>query len=256
MWVATAVTAHRFSTSLERIGRVLPDLFCKRALTGLWPHSMHNEPSACSNAPSPRRNRPGLLRALTALRDELDALERHQVGRALREGKTFTAIAQPLGISRQAAHRRYRDLHAQPTLSPEARSALVRAREEAARHGSHSIDGQHLLLALAGSGALSLDVDAARSSFAPPAINATAPAGLHPSLARAPVAHARAARARAALARGARGAGRAPVAGALRSQSSSLLTVAQLRTVAVPARPGLPSAFISLEFCIPSGHHA
>jgi uncharacterized protein YerC len=122
------------------------------------------------------------LRALTALRDELDALERQQVGRALREGKTFTAIAQPLGISRQAAHRRYRDLHSQPTLSPEARSALMRAREEATRHGSRSIDGQHLLLALAGSGALSLDVDAARSSFAPPAINATAPAGLHPSL--------------------------------------------------------------------------
>ena len=92
---------------------------------------------------------------MTALRDELDALERQQVGRALREGKTFTAIAQPLGISRQAAHRRYRDLHSQPTLSPEARAALMRAREEATRHGSRSIDGQHLLLALAGSGALS-----------------------------------------------------------------------------------------------------
>jgi hypothetical protein len=122
------------------------------------------------------------LRALTALRDELDALERQQVGRALREGKTFTAIAQPLGISRQAAHRRYRDLHAQPSLSPEARAALVRARDEAARHGSHSIDGQHLLIALAGSGAVSLDVDAARRSFAPPSINARKPSGLHPAL--------------------------------------------------------------------------
>jgi uncharacterized protein YerC len=122
------------------------------------------------------------LRALTALRDELDALERQQVGRALREGKTFTAIAQPLGISRQAAHRRYRDLNAQPSLSPDARAALVRAREEAARHGSYSIDGQHLLLALAGNGALSLDVDAARRSFAPPTVNAPQPTGLHPDL--------------------------------------------------------------------------
>jgi len=123
------------------------------------------------------------LRALTALRDELDGLERQQVARALREGKTFTAIAQPLGISRQAAHRRYRDLTApQPSLSPEARAALVRAREEATRHGSHSIDGQHLLLALAGSGAVSLDVDAARSSFAPPSVNARVPSGLHPAL--------------------------------------------------------------------------
>jgi uncharacterized protein YerC len=123
------------------------------------------------------------LRALTALREELDALERQQVGRALREGKTFTAIAQPLGISRQAAHRRYRDLTSgQPSLSPEARAALVRAREEATRHGSHSIDGQHLLVALAGHGALSLDVDAARRSFAPPTVNARVPSGLHPEL--------------------------------------------------------------------------
>ena len=122
------------------------------------------------------------LRALTALREELDALERRQVARALREGKTFTAIAQPLGISRQAAHRRYRDLNAAPTVTAEARAALVRAREEAARHGSYSIDSQHLLLALAGSGVLELDVDGARQSFAPPAIDAQEPKGLHPAL--------------------------------------------------------------------------
>ena len=112
---------------------------------------------------------------------------------ALREGKTFTAIAKPLGISRQAAHRRYRDINGSPTLSTEARAALVRAREEAVRHGSHSIDGSHLLLALAGSGALALDVDAARRSFAPPALNAPAPSGLHPAL------HARLARAQGPL---------------------------------------------------------
>ncbi len=40
-------------------------------------------------------------------------------------------------------------------------------------------------------------------------------------------------------------------------QSTSLFTVAQLRTVAVPPpRSGLPRAFIRREFCMPSGHHA
>lgn len=132
-------------------------------------------------APTPTAS----LRALSALREQLDQLERAQVARALAEGQTFTSIARPLGISRQAAHRRYRDLaHApgRPSLSPDARAALVRAREEATRHGSHSIDGEHLLLALAERGALQLDIDAARRSFAPPAINASAPTGLHPSL--------------------------------------------------------------------------
>ena len=132
-------------------------------------------------APTPTAS----LRALSALRDQLDQLERAQVARALAEGQTFTSIARPLGISRQAAHRRYRDLAngpIRPSLSPEARAALVRAREEATRQGSNSIDGEHLLLALADSGALTLDVDAARRSFTPPAINGQAPSGLHPSL--------------------------------------------------------------------------
>src|SRR4051812_43789423 len=144
-------------------------------------------------APTPTAS----LRALTSLREQLDLLERAQVARALGEGQTFTAIARPLGISRQAAHRRYRDLAAaasrRPTLSPEARDALLRAREEAARHGSQSIDGEHLLLALADTGALQLDVDAARRSFAPRAINARAPSGLHPAL------HARLVRGRGTL---------------------------------------------------------
>jgi hypothetical protein len=127
------------------------------------------------------------LRALTVLRTELDALERVHVARALREGQTFASVAEPLGISRQAAHRRYRDLAREPpprrpTLSGEARAALIRAREEAARHGSGSIDSEHLLLAIARTGSLALDVDAARRTFDPPTINAPAPTGLRPSL--------------------------------------------------------------------------
>jgi hypothetical protein len=126
------------------------------------------------------------LQSLSALRDALDGLEQAQVARALREGQTFAAVAKPLGISRQAAHRRYRHLSAaepdqpaQPRLSADARAALIRARAEATRHGSRSIDPRHLLLALAPRG---LDVEAARRSFGPPAINAPEPAGLHPTL--------------------------------------------------------------------------
>jgi hypothetical protein len=133
------------------------------------------------------------LRALTALRGELDLLERVQVARALQAGETFAAIAEPLGISRQAAHRRYRDLagasppapRRTPALSAEARAALIRAREEAARHGSSSIDSEHLLLAIARTAPRrmpGLDVEAARRSFGPPALNAPAPTGFRPSL--------------------------------------------------------------------------
>src|SRR5215475_5995841 len=105
------------------------------------------------------------LTALTELRSQLDQLERAQVARALEVGYTFTAVAAPLAISRQAAHRRYRDLApaAHPpereprTVSPEARAALLRAREEAARHGARVIESQHLLLGVARTGSFSLD---------------------------------------------------------------------------------------------------
>src|SRR4051812_3144889 len=124
------------------------------------------------------------LSLLSDLRGELDELERFHVGRSLQSGSSFADVARPLGISRQAAHRRYRDLATpppqRPTLAPEARAALIRARQEATRHGSVSIDSTHVLLAIAeGRG---LDVSAARRSFAPPAINAPVPSGLHPAL--------------------------------------------------------------------------
>jgi hypothetical protein len=49
------------------------------------------------------------LDELQALRAELDAYEKALVYRALGSGTTFAAVARSLGISRQAAHRRYRD---------------------------------------------------------------------------------------------------------------------------------------------------
>src|SRR3954471_9679033 len=50
------------------------------------------------------------LRALTTLRREVDELERRQVALALAAGRSFADVAQALGVSRQAAHRRYRHL--------------------------------------------------------------------------------------------------------------------------------------------------
>jgi transposase-like protein len=132
------------------------------------------------------------LRALTELRTEIDALERVHVSRALQTGATFADIARPLGISRQAAHRRYRDLASSPppaprspALSAEARAALIRAREEAMRHGSGSIDSEHLLVAIARTARRplrGLDVESARRNFGPPTVNAPSPSGFRPSL--------------------------------------------------------------------------
>lgn len=57
-----------------------------------------------------RAGEPGAsLRAVTALREELVAFERLQVARLLDAGGSFGTVGQALGISRQAAHRRYRD---------------------------------------------------------------------------------------------------------------------------------------------------
>ena len=61
------------------------------------------------------------LTILTDLRRELDELERAHVARALQAGTSFADVARPLGISRQAAHRRYRDLATPPRSGPRSR---------------------------------------------------------------------------------------------------------------------------------------
>jgi DNA invertase Pin-like site-specific DNA recombinase len=57
------------------------------------------------------------LDELQALRADLDRLERELVGRAFGAGASFAAVARALGISRQAAHRRYRDDVTRPPAS-------------------------------------------------------------------------------------------------------------------------------------------
>jgi transposase-like protein len=99
------------------------------------------------------------LRALTLLRRELDAFERVQAWKALDAGASYGAVARALGISRQAAHRRYRELAAatEPPpgegpmrlrVAPEARAAVQLATEEAAALGAARMGSEHLLLGI------------------------------------------------------------------------------------------------------------
>ena len=98
------------------------------------------------------------LEILRALREELGEFERQQVARALTLGEPVTAVARALGVSRQSAHRRFRDLvppraPAQRLLpTPETRLAVEYARYEARKHGAPAVGSVHLLLGILHSG--------------------------------------------------------------------------------------------------------
>jgi AraC-like DNA-binding protein len=100
-----------------------------------------------AGAPTPR----AALRLLTELRRELDEFERRQVAQALAGGASFAAIARDLGLSRQAVHRRFRDVageEAPLVASPEVRRVLRYAREEAASAQAGEPRSEHILLAV------------------------------------------------------------------------------------------------------------
>jgi len=96
------------------------------------------------------------LRALTALRHELDATEPEIVRRALQARASWSQIARALGISKQAAHRKYRHLFVQADIaaeqrvvvSEEARVCIQFAREEAKRLAQPAVATEHILLGL------------------------------------------------------------------------------------------------------------
>jgi len=104
-------------------------------------------------SPSPTES----LRAIAGLREELAELERLHVTRALEAGASFSELARMLGISRQAAHRRYRWVVApapvvgldQPqTITREARAAIEFALDEAGSRGTAVVDSEHLLVGI------------------------------------------------------------------------------------------------------------
>ena len=70
---------------------------------------------------------------------------------ALAEGSSFAAIARDLGITRQAVHRRFRDLAAAETplvTAPDVRRTLQYAREEASALGADGLRSEHIVLAV------------------------------------------------------------------------------------------------------------
>jgi ATP-dependent Clp protease ATP-binding subunit ClpA len=99
------------------------------------------------------------LRALSALRQELDQIEPGLVARALQTGATWSDIARTLGISKQAAHRKHRELAqtlalTSPAGGPkilvtaEARRSIQLAREEAKQLGQPAVGTEHILLGI------------------------------------------------------------------------------------------------------------
>ena len=98
------------------------------------------------------------LRLMRELRDEIDAFERQQVARALTAGGSVASVARALGVTRQSAHRRYRDLLApsaddgRPRPTPELRLAVEYAREEARAVAAPAIGSEHLLVGILRSG--------------------------------------------------------------------------------------------------------
>ncbi len=97
------------------------------------------------------------LRALTALRQELDATEPELVLRALQDGASWSQVARALGITKQAAHRKYRYLFEHAITVPasakllvtgEARRTIQYAREEAKRLRQPAVGTEHILLGI------------------------------------------------------------------------------------------------------------
>lgn len=109
-----------------------------------------------------------LVDAASAVNRELgelaDRVVEHFVVEARRDGHSWTAIGDRLGVSKQAARQRFADrrmtlLGGDLEFRPRLQACLDQARVAAEREGSAEIDSHHLLLGLlhAGVGAAALD---------------------------------------------------------------------------------------------------
>jgi hypothetical protein len=98
------------------------------------------------------------LAAVAALRAHLDALEARHVEDAFARGASWSRIAELLGVSRQAAHKKYaarlrerkegRLTEVRPATTERVRQTVTFARQEAGAMGHRSVGPEHLLLGL------------------------------------------------------------------------------------------------------------
>jgi len=88
------------------------------------------------------------------LRAAIDVSERRQVARALTAGRSMASVARALGVTRQSAHRRFRELIApatrnhRPAPTPELRLIVEYARGEAHDLGAPAVASEHLLVGI------------------------------------------------------------------------------------------------------------
>jgi ATP-dependent Clp protease ATP-binding subunit ClpA len=95
------------------------------------------------------------LRTLTEMREELDEYERQQVAWALSAGRSYADVARALGITRQAAYRRFKDLmprrrrrRERVPASAQVRLVLRYARAEALAVLAPTVHPDHVLLGI------------------------------------------------------------------------------------------------------------
>jgi ATP-dependent Clp protease ATP-binding subunit ClpA len=132
------------------------------------------------------------LAAVAALRQEVEALERHHVATAVAQGWSWSRVAEALGVTKQAAHKKHARMARALTttdpreavpgndrvmVTPEARRAVRCGRDEAKGMGVSAVGTEHLLLGVlradpksAAARALAAEgvtVDGARAALAP-----------------------------------------------------------------------------------------